>query len=265
MAHDRLIKIIDFITENAVHYSFQIVGALVILAVGWILAKVATGMARQALQRRSIDITIEKFITQSVYGAVLVLSLLLAISCLGVQIAPLIAGLSVAGVGAGLALQGPLSNYASGASLIFTKPFKVGDIIEVIGVQGEVKDISLPRTELLGLDGSIIIIPNKHIIGEVIKNYSQYRKLEFQVGISYDNDVNKALSIVETILKRNKQIPPHQPIKVGIHSFGANGINLQAIVWVKPDAYFDVKFAVNKAIRDELQSQNIAIRQPAGV
>lgn len=150
MAHDRLIKIIDFITEHMVRYSFQIIGALVILAVGWILAKVATGMARKALQRWSIDITIEKFIAQSIYGTVLVLSLLLAISCLGVQIAPLIAGLSVAGVGAGLALQGPLSNYASGASLIFTKPFKVGDIIEVAGAQGE-----------------------------VIKNYSQYRKLEF--------------------------------------------------------------------------------------
>ncbi len=262
MGHDRLSKVIDLVSENAVHYSFQIIGAIVILLAGWVLSHFVVGMAHRALRKKKVDITIEKFILQGVRWAMLALALLLALSNLGVQIAPLIAGLSVAGVGAGLALQGPLSNYASGATLIFTKPFKVGDIIEAVGVQGEVKDISLPRTELLGLDGSIVIIPNKHIIGEVIKNYSQHRQLEFKVGVGYDCDVDKALSIVEGILRKNKKVPSSQPIVVGIKEFGDSSIVLQAFVWVLPVDYGDVKFAVNKAILDDFRSQGITIPFP---
>jgi small conductance mechanosensitive channel len=265
MNHDRLMRIFDFITENAVHYSFQIMGALIILFVGWTLSRFTARFTQRTLHKQKVDVTVHKFIVQTVYWIVLILAFLLALSSLGVQIAPLIAGFSVAGVGAGLALQGPLSNYASGITLIFTKPFKVGDIIEVVGlqgVQGEVKDISLPRTELLGLDGSIIIIPNKHIIGEVIKNYSEYRKLEIQVGISYDNDADTALSIIDKVLKNNKLVPSNQPIKAGINSFGSNGINLQVFVWVLPGNYWDVRFAAHKAIRDELKKQNFTIRQP---
>ena len=262
MNHDRFIKVIDFITENAVHYSFQVIGAAVILIVGWILSRLAVKFVRRALNEKKVDITIAKFITQAARWAVLALGFLLALSCLGVQIAPLIAGLSVAGVGVGLALQGPLSNYASGATLIFTKPFKVGDIIEVAGAQGEVKDISLPRTELIGLDGSIVIIPNKHIIGEVIKNYSEYRKLEFNIGVSYESSIDKALSVIENTLKADKRIPTNQPIKVGIRDFGDSSINLQAFIWVLPSDYGDIKFAVNKAIFDEFRRQGIAIPYP---
>jgi small conductance mechanosensitive channel len=264
MNHERLIKIIDFVTENAVHYSFQIVGAAIILFVGWMLSRFFSKMAQKTLKEKKIDITIEKFVSQGVRWLVLAFAVLLALSSLGVQIAPLIAGLSVAGVGIGLALQGPLSNYASGVTLIFTKPFKVGDIIEAAGVQGEVKDISLPRTELLGLDGSIIIIPNKHIIGEVVKNYSEYRKLEINIGISYDNNVDLALEIIDKALRNNKLIPSNQPIKAGINTFGANGINLQVLVWVLPSNYWDAKFAVNKVIRDELLKNSFTIKQPVG-
>lgn len=265
MSHDRFIKIIDVITEYGIHYGFQIVGALVILFVGWSVSRFFARLTQKTLHKQKVDVTVHKFIVQSVYWLVLALAFLLALSSLGVQIAPLIAGFSVAGVGAGLALQGPLSNYASGITLIFTKPFKVGDIIEVVGlpnVQGEVKDISLPRTELLGLDGSIIIIPNKHIIGEVIKNYSEYRKLEINVGISYENNVEMALAIIDKVLKTNKLVPSNQPIKAGINSFGANGINLQVFVWVLPQDYWDVRFAAHKAILDELRRQSFTIRQP---
>ncbi|MBF0490369.1 MAG: mechanosensitive ion channel [Candidatus Omnitrophica bacterium] len=262
MNHDRITKIIDFITENAVHYSFQMIGAVVILVAGWVLSRFAAKMTQNALRERKIDITIEKFIAQLARWAVLALAILLSLSSLGVQIAPLIAGLSVAGVGIGLALQGPLSNYASGVTLIFTKPFKVGDIIEAAGVQGEVRDISLPRTELIALDGSIIIVPNKHIIGEVIKNYSEYRQLEFNVGISYDADVDKAFKVIETILSNHPLIPNHQAIKVGIRDFGESAIHLQAFVWVVQSNYGEVKFSVNKAILDQFRQNGIVIAYP---
>ena len=262
MNHDRFSKIIDFITENAVHFSFQLMGAVVILFVGWLLARFLAKLTHRALHEKKIDITIERFIVMLVRWAVLACAILFALSNLGVQIAPLIAGLSVAGVGVGLALQGPLSNYASGVTLIFTKPFKVGDIIDVKGYQGEVTDIALPRTELLGLDGSRIIIPNKHIIGEVIKNFSEHRKLEINVGVSYNSDIDEALKLVKNILKSNALIPSNQPLKVGILEFADSSINLQAHVWVLQSNYIEVKFAVNKAILEEFRRHNIVIPFP---
>ncbi len=255
-------KLIDWVIEMGVKYSFQALGGLLILFVAWILSRYLSDLVSKKLLEKKIDITIAKFLSQLVRLVVLLLGLLMMLSSLGVQIAPLIAGLSVAGVGIGLAIQGPLSNYAAGATLIFTKPFKLGDIIEVHGYQGEVKDITLPRTELAGLDGSRIIIPNKHIIGEVIKNFSQHRRLEISVGVSYDTDIAKALSVLETIIKNEKRIPNNEIFKLGIKEFADSSINLQAFVWVPQDKYTDVRFAINNAIVMQFRQSHIVIPFP---
>ena len=248
---------VDIAVGYVIAHSIQIAGGIVILAAALVLSRVAAGVVQRALRRKSIDVTLEKFIIQTARLTVLVLGVLIALGSFGVQIAPLIAGLSVAGVGAGLALQGPLSNYASGLALIFTKPFRIGDIIEVNGHQGEVRDISLPRTELFGLDGSRIVIPNKQIIGEVVKNFSEYRKLEFNVGVAYDSDVKKALGILEGIIKSEHRIPNKEVYKLGIKEFADSAVNLQAFVWVPQEKYVDVKFAINNAILDQFRAQGI--------
>ncbi len=255
-------KIIDFVAENAVKYSFQVIGGMVILLCAWILSRFVSKLVNRSLMEKKIDITIIKFLTQAVRMVIMALGMLMTLSSFGVQIAPLLAGLSVAGVGVGLALQGPLSNYASGATLIFTKPFKVGDIIEVNGYQGEVIDISLPRTELTGIDGSIIIIPNKHIIGEVIKNYSHYRKLEINIGVAYDSDVNKAMSIIQGIIKAEPHIPNKEVYRLGIHEFGDSAIILQSAVWVQQAEYSVAKFAINNAILDQFRANGIVMPFP---
>lgn len=248
--------------EWAVKYSFQVIGGVIILFAAWMLSRFVSKIIHKWLLERNIDITIIKFIDQIIRGIILALGVLMTLSSFGVQIAPLIAGLSVAGVGVGLALQGPLSNYTSGAMLIFTKPFKIGDIIDVHGYQGEVKDISLPRTELFGVDGSIIIIPNKHIIGEVIKNFSEYRKLEINVGVSYGSDVKKAIGIIEQIVKAEERIPNKEVFKIGIMEFADSAIMLQALVWVPQVKYIDVKFAINNNILEQFKANGIVIPFP---
>ncbi len=255
-------KITDFVAEGAVKYSFQLLGGLVILVCAWMLSRFVVKLVNRALVDRKVDVTVIKFITQAVRIIILALGVLMTLSSFGVQVAPLIAGLSVAGVGIGLALQTPLSNYASGATLIFTKPFKVGDIIDVHGYQGEVKDITLPRTELYGIDGSIIVIPNKHIIGEVIRNYSEYRKLEVNIGVAYDSDVKKAIAIIEGIIKAEKRIPNAEVYKIGIKEFADSAINLQALVWVPQAKYVDVKFGINNSILEQFRAQGIVIPFP---
>jgi small conductance mechanosensitive channel len=255
-------KIIGFITEGAVKYSFQLIGCVIILIAGWVLSRFMAKVVGRALRGKRVDISVEKFLIQTVRIAVLALGGMFALSSLGVQIAPLIAGLSVAGVGAGLALQGPLSNYASGATLIFTKPFKVGDNIEITGFQGEVKDISLPRTELLAGDGSKVIIPNKHIVGEVIKNYSTFRQLEINVAVSYESDVQKALELIEKIVTADKRIPAAEPYNVGIKEFAESGIKLQAVVCVPQGILLNIKYDFNRAIFDQFKQQGIIIASP---
>ena len=255
-------KLMPLITQDAVTYSVHIIGGCVILIASWVLSNFAARLVQRTIDANKIDVSIIKFLAQAARMAILALGVLMTLSSFGVQIAPLVAGLSVAGVGAGLALQGPLSNYASGAALIFTKPFKVGDIIEVKGHQGEVRDISLPRTELFGLDGSTIVIPNKHIIGEVVKNFSATRSLEINVGVSYDSDVNKALAVMEGIIKAEGRIPNKEGYALGIKEFADSAVNLQAFVRVPQAKYAAVKFAVNKAILDQFRAQGIVIPNP---
>jgi len=255
-------KLLDWVIEFTVKYSFQALGGLVILFVAWIVSRYLANLVSKTLSQRKIDITIVRFLAQLVRLIVMVLGVLMMLSSFGVQIAPLVAGLSVAGVGIGLAIQGPLANYAAGATLIFTKPFKLGDIIEVNGFQGEVSDISLPRTELNGLDGSRIIIPNKHIIGEVIKNFAELRKLEINVGVTYDSDIKKVIGVIEDIIKKEERIPNHEVYKVGIKEFADSSINLQAFVWVPQTKYIDAKFAINRAIVEQFRNHNIAIPFP---
>lgn len=255
-------KLVDWAMEVAVKYSFQALGGLVILFATWVASRYLSRFVYKKLVTQKVDPTIVKFLAQVSRIIVLALGILMMLSSFGVQIAPLIAGLSVAGVGIGLAIQGPLSNYAAGATLIFTKPFKLGDIIEVHGYQGEVDDITLPRTELNGLDGSRIIIPNKHIIGEVIKNFSAHRKLEINVGVSYDSDISKALKILEEIIVDERRIPDAQSYKLGIKEFADSSINLQAFVWVLQKNYTDAKFAINKAIIEKFRESGISIPYP---
>ena len=255
-------KLVEFITEGVVKYSFQLIGTIVILIGTWILSVSLAKIVARALRNKRVDITIEKFLVQAARIAILALGVMFALSSLGVQIAPLIAGLSVAGVGVGLALQGPLSNYASGATLIFTKPFKVGDNIEIAGFQGEVRDISLPSTELLAGDGSKIVIPNKHVVGEVIKNYSTFRQLEINVSISYASDVQKALSLIEHIITADQRIPSSEPYNVGIKEFADSGIKLQAYVWVPQGILLSIRYDFNRAIFDQFKQQGITIAAP---
>src|SRR3989339_1123086 len=144
----------DVIVEIIVKYGFQVLGGIIVLVVGWLVAGYIEKIVNKMLQSKNLDVTVSKFIVGAVKLLVMAFAVIVALGKFGIEIAPLIAGISVAGFGLSFALQGPLSNYAAGASLIFTKPFKVGDIIQVIGVEGEVEDLTLPRTVLRPVDGT---------------------------------------------------------------------------------------------------------------
>ncbi|MBM3248480.1 MAG: mechanosensitive ion channel [Candidatus Omnitrophica bacterium] len=259
---DTVKHLVDILIEFSVKYSFQVLGGILVLVLGWIVSKIVGKFIYELLHKYKVDITVGKFIVGFIKLIIIGFAFIVALGKFGIEIAPLIAGISVVGFGTSFALQGPLSNYASGVTLIFTKPFKVGDIIEVAGVTGEVLDMKLPRTELKTVDGETIVIPNKHIVGEVIHNYSDQKRVDIKVGISYKSDVEKAINVVTKVVKDEAHVSKAKEPRVGISEFADSSINIYARLWCKQDDYWDVLFSINKNIFDAFIKNQIEIPFP---
>lgn len=255
-------RLIDLVIELMVTYGFQVLGGLLILVLGWFVAKSVARVIAEFLARKQADVTVTKFVASASKLIVMAFALLAALGKFGIEITPLVAGLSVAGVGASLALQGTLSNYAAGTSLIFTKPFKVGEIIEVAGVMGEVEDISLGSTRLMRMDGVKVVVPNKHVIGEIIHNYSGRKGVDITVGVGYGSDVTQAIEAIRRIIKDMDQVDRAKEPQIGISAFADSSITLTARVWCKQRDYLDVLFGINQAILEEFKRRGIEIPFP---
>lgn len=255
-------RLIDVVLELMVKYGFQVLGGLIILVIGWFVAKSVAKVLAEFLAKKQMDVTVIKFIASAAKLVVMAFAFLAALGKFGIEVTPLIAGLSVAGVGASLALQGTLSNYAAGTSLIFTKPFKVGEIIEVAGVMGEVEDMSLGSTKLMRVDGVRIVVPNKHVIGEIIHNYSGRKAVDIKVGVGYGSDVAQAIETIRRIIKGTEQVDHAKEPQIGISEFADSSVTLTARVWCKQRDYLDVLFGINRAILEEFKRRGIEIPFP---
>ncbi len=255
-------KILDWVMESCVKYSFQVLGGLVLLAIGWFIGNFLARITRDMLKKKNVDVTVTKFIAGAVKLLVMIFAAIAALSKFGIEIAPIIAGLSVVGFGTSFALQGPLSNYAAGIMLVFTKPFKVGDIIEVVNVHGEVEDMTLSRTILITVDGDKIIVPNKHIIGEIIHNSSTLKRVDINVGVSYATDVENAIRVIKAVVDSDSRVITSRGAKVGVLDFGDSSVNIFIRLWCKQQDYYEVKFAINKNILATLQKNKIEIPFP---
>src|SRR5271170_3025982 len=205
-------------------YGFQIVGAVIILVVGGLIARSLGKLTDKWLTKHHLEPPIRILLVRVVKFLVFGLALLLALDKFGVQITPLIAGLSVAGVGIGLAAQGVLGNILAGLTIIFTKPFRVGEYIELAGVYGQVTNIELFSTVLHHTDGSRIVIPNRKIVGEVMHNYGTTRQLDLSVGIAYGADVNIAVATIHQILDANPRVLKDPKPMVGILALAGSSI-----------------------------------------
>ena len=165
----------DLLIDLAIRYGFQLVGAFAILIVGAIVARWTGTVLDRRLATRGMEPPLRVLLVRTARIIVMLFALVVALDKFGFQIAPLVAGIGVAGLGIGLALQGVLSNVVAGLTIIFTKPFRVGEYIELLGVHGEVTNIELSSTTLLHADRSHVIVPNRKIVGEILHNYGTIR------------------------------------------------------------------------------------------
>src|SRR5690242_1073600 len=186
----------------------KLVGAVLLLVAGIVVARWVGNFAMKWLSRKELALEppVRMLMSRAVKLLVIVFALVIAAGTAGVDVTAMVASIGVAGVGVGLAMQGVLSNIVAGLTIIFTKPFRVGEYIELLSVQGQVAAIEIFSTTLLHSDRSRVVIPNRKIVGEILHNYGTVRQLDLSVGVSYETDLTEAMSVVREILGRNPRV-----------------------------------------------------------
>ena len=256
---DTVSRVYVMVTEFLVTYSFQLMGAVLITVAGFLVAGGAGRFVLRLLRQRAVDVALAQLLAMTVRIAVLGLFAVIAMAKLGISIAPLIAAVGGAAVGIGLALQGTLSNYGSGLSIILSGMYRVGDNIEVLGYSGVVEDISLGATTLRTEDGEDIIIPNRKVGGEVHRNSYRNRIVESTLGVTYAADPEQAVSLIESAIRSvSGVVPEHEP-HVGIERFGESTIAIGYRYWVPNTMFFETRHAVNVAIHRALRGAGISL------
>ncbi|MFA6499823.1 MAG: mechanosensitive ion channel family protein [Desulfurivibrionaceae bacterium] len=245
-----------------VDYSFQVVGAIIILIAGFLLGNWVAAAVAKLCETRKIDATLRHFLSSLAKIVVVAFAVLIALSKFGITIAPFVAAIGAAAFGATYALQGPLSNYGAGLAIILGRTFVVGDTITVAGVFGVVDTVTLAHTILLTEDGVRITVPNKHIVGEILHNSGEYRLVESSVGISYDAAPTRAIAVITQAIAGFPQIKSEPAPQIGIDDFRDSSVAIGYRYWVPTRLYIQTMHAVNLAVFQELGRAKISIPFP---
>ena len=256
-------EIYTLVVEFFVNYSFQILGAIIILLLGlWVASKMSS-WSLALMQRHNLDITLSRFIASCVKILVIAMVAVVALGKLGVSVTPLLAMIGAVGLGAGLAVQGLLSNYSAGLTIVLTRPYVVGDTITVQGVTGLVKEVHLSHTLLTNEDGVEILIPNKYVVGEIIHNSHANTLAEVSIDIAYSADPERASTLLKSALATfGDEICLDPAPQVGIEAFGESGITLGVRVWIPTEQYYDLLYRINLVLFNALKQEGIEIPFP---
>jgi small conductance mechanosensitive channel len=260
-------QFLDFLEKNQqliLSYSVKVLVALVILYLGRWLSKSLTRMLEKALIHRKVDRAVVSFLSGIIQAAIMVATILIALSQVGIQTASFIAILGAAGLAIALALQGSLSNFASGVLIILFRPFRAGDFVDAAGVSGVVEKIEIFQTVMKSSDNKRIIVPNSQITGSAIINYSaeKTRRVDLTVGISYDSDLKKAKQLLEQILKADSRILAEPAPTIAVGALADSSVNILIRPWVNAADYWPVYWDTLEKIKLTFDEHQIVIPFP---
>jgi len=247
----------DTIVQYAVQYGMQAIVALGIFTAGVMTARWAGNLAQRQLERHAMEPPVRLLLVRIVKIIVLLFTAVIALDALGVPISPLIAGIGVAGVGIGLALQGVLGNVMAGLSIIFTKPFKVGEHISLLGVHGDVVLIDIFSTTLMHPDRSRVIIPNRKIVGEILHNFGTIRQVHLAVDVAYTTDLNQALAIIHEVVSGHPHVLKDPAPSIGVSNLGRPAITIAVEPWTQVAHYGSAIGEINKSIIERFRDAHI--------
>lgn len=259
---DQVANIYNIIIEFFTNYSFQLIGAFIIFIIGYMLAGKISAWVLKLCLKNKLDITLSQFLANTTKMLIVVMITIISLGKLGISVTPFIAAIGAISLGAGLALQGLLANYAAGFNIIIIRPFVVGDTITVHGVTGVVEEVLLAYTVLKNEDDVTITVPNKHIVGEILHNSKHDSLLELTVGISYNHNPLDVVKLLEKTISSLDIIGEHKKLQVGIDEFSDSAITIAIRLWTPTVNLYAAKYKAYASIYSALDEANIHIPFP---
>jgi len=256
-------KSIEVITT----WGISVIGAITILVLGRIVAGIVRGAIKRVMQKRNADPGLAGFVGNIAFYLIFVFAIVAALAKFGIQTASFVAVLGAVGFAVGFALQGSLSNFASGVMILIFRPFRVDDYISTAGVAGTVKEIGLFATTLATPDNVKIIVPNSKVYGDTIQNYSSFdtRRVDWSIGIGYGSSIEKSKETLLGLLRKDARVLGDPAPMVAVAELADSSVNLVARAWVKRTDYWDVKFDLTREIKEELDAAGVEIPFPQRV
>jgi small conductance mechanosensitive channel len=243
--------------DLGIKFGPKVVVAIIILAAGFYAGRWIGKVLDRWLGKLRLEPPVRLLLVRLARMVVLGLFLIMALQNLGVDLLPLLAGLSVAGAGIALAMQGVLGNLAAGLTIIFTRPFRVGEYVSMVGVEGEVEAIDLFTTRLSHPDHSVVVVPNRKIVGEILHNYGQIRQLDLSVAIARSDELERALAAIHEVVKANPRVLPEPAYIVGVAALADKSIRIAVKPWVKVPDYLPAGAEINRAIVDRISAAGV--------
>jgi small conductance mechanosensitive channel len=253
-------QVMAFVTQ----WGLKVIGAIAVLVIGRIIAGGVRRGVRRALERAGIDATLIPFLSGLAYYTAVAVVLIAVLNLFGVETTSLIAILGAAGLAIGLALQGTLSNFASGVMLLVFRPFQVGDFVEVAGTAGSVVKVQVFNTILKSPDNVRVVIPNSQIYGATIKNYNGYdtRRIDLVLGVSYDDDLQVAADTIRSIVEADDRVLKDPAPVVAVHELADSSVNFVVRPWCQGSDYWALRWDLTRALKEGLEKAGCSIPYP---
>jgi len=257
-------NILEMLRTTGLEFSINLITAIAIFYIGRIVVRFLTRGLRKVMQAQKIDKTLESFVCNLASIVLLAFVIVASVSALGIQTTSFIAVLGAAGLAIGLALQGSLSNFASGVLIVMFRPYKVGDWVEAAGVAGTIVEVQILTTVFKTGDNKSIIVPNGQVMNSVITNYSanDQRRIDMVVGVSYDDDLDKVRATLEDLIAADDRILDDPACLIAVAELADSSVNFVVRPWVKSSDYWGVKFDLTEAIKKRFDKEGIAFPFP---
>ncbi len=254
----------ELVNVYMIPWGINIVTALVVFFVGKWIAGILVKAVGKLMAKIRIDAVLIDFISSLLNAALYVVVVIAALEQLGVDTTSIMALFAAAGLAVGLALKDSLSNFSSGVMLIIFRPFKPGDFVEAAGVAGVIESVQIFNTIVRTGDNREIIIPNSQIYGNTITNYSarDTRRVDMVIGISYDDDIKKAKTILTEIVTANSRVLPEPAPAIAFGELGASSLDINVRPWVATADYWSVRSEILETIKERFDQEGISIPYP---
>ncbi len=257
-------NILELLRTTGLEFGINLVTAIAIFYIGKMIVGLLTRSLRKVMQAQEIDKTLESFVCNLARMVLLTFVIIASVSALGIQTTSFIAVVGAAGLAIGLALQGSLSNFASGVLIVLFRPYKVGDWVEAAGVAGTIVEVQILTTVFKTGDNKSIIVPNGQVMNSIIINYSanDQRRVDMVVGVSYNDDLDKVRATLEDLIAADNRILDDPACTIAVAELADSSVNFIVRPWVKSGDYSGVKFDLTEAIKKRFDKEGITFPFP---